>query len=104
MSLFDNLFKLVDEKLNELGFGGDDEVETNVIDIDGVEYAEVMRLEMDGNTYLYFSDLDNPEDFCIRKLEVEDGVEYVCGLDSEEEFDNALNQFTKFFLEKTKEQ
>lgn len=100
MGWIDDLLNRVSEKLDAFGLGKDEYV--NVIERDGVEYTEVMRLDLDGNTYLYFSDLDHPENFFINKLEIEDGVEYCNGLDSDEEFDNALNHFTKFFLENNK--
>ena len=44
-------------------------------------------------TYLFLSDLENPENFCIRKLVIENDEEYIIGLETEEEFDKILNLF-----------
>ena len=93
---FDDMLKRLDEKLSEAGY--DDEMEVNVVEIDGTEYSELMQLQFDGNTYVYLSDLDNPDNFIIHKLVIEAGEEYLIGLDSKEEFDKALLRFSKTIL------
>ena len=71
-----------------------EEKEYNVITLeDNIEYTEVDKIEYNNNTYIFLSDLENPENFCIRKLIKENDEEYIVGLDTEEEFDKILNLF-----------
>ena len=93
-----DLFKKLENMLSSLGSDDEGEVEVNVVEIDGVEYSEVMRLPLDGSVYVYLSDLEDPENFMIRKLTEEDGETYLIGLDSREEFDKALIHFSKKVL------
>ena len=73
-----------------------EEKECNVIKLDdNIEYTEIAKIEYNNNTYIFLSDLENPENFCIRKLIKENNEEYIIGLDSKEEFDNVLNLFTQ---------
>lgn len=58
---------------------------------DGITYAIVMEKE----NYLYLANIDNAEDFCIRKNVLRDGKEYIETLDNEQEFQKALALFTK---------
>ena len=75
------------------------EKEYNVVTLeDGVEYTEVSRLENNNNTYLFLSNLDKPEDFCIRKLIKRENNEYIVGLDSKEEFDKIFNLFSSKYI------
>ena len=66
------------------------EKECNVVTLDGVEYTEIHRLENNGNTYVLLSNVDNPTDFCIKKLIQKDSEDYIVGLSSEEEFNEIL--------------
>ena len=73
-----------------------EEKECNVVTLeDNIEYTEVDRIEYNNNHYVFLSDLENPENFCIRKLINQDNEQYIIGLDTKEEFDNILNLFTK---------
>ena len=73
-----------------------EEKEYNVVTLeDDIEYNEVDKIEYNNNTYVFLSDLENPENFCIRKLITENDEEYIIGLDSDEEFNNVLNLFTQ---------
>lgn len=73
-----------------------EEKECNVVTLeDNVEYTEVDKIEYNNNTYVFLSNLDNPENFCIRKLIKENDEEYIIGLDTKEEFNNVLNLFTQ---------
>jgi len=73
-----------------------EEKECNVVTLeDNIEYTEVDRIEYNNNNYVFLSDLENPENFCIRKLINKNEEEYIIGLDSKEEFDIVLNQFTQ---------
>jgi len=73
-----------------------EEKECNVVTLeDNIEYTEVDRIEYNNNNYVFLSDLENPENFCIRKLINQDNEQYIIGLDTKEEFDNVLNLFTQ---------
>ena len=68
-----------------------EEKEYNVVTLEhGIEYTEVQRLSNNDNTYVFLSNLSNPEDFCIRKIVTENDEDYIVGLDSDEEFDKIL--------------
>jgi len=70
--------------------------ECNVFTLENnIEYTEITRIEYNNNTYLVLSDLENPENFCIRKLIIENNEEYIIGIDTKEEFDTVLNLFSK---------
>lgn len=66
------------------------EKECNVVTLNGTEYTEIEKLEKSGNTYVVLSNLDNPTDFCIKKLIEKDGENYITGLENEEEFNEIL--------------
>ena len=73
-----------------------EEKEYNVITLeDNIEYTEIDRIEDNNNIYVVLSDLENPENFCIRKLINENNEEFIIGLDSKEEFDKVLKIFTE---------
>lgn len=73
-----------------------EEKECNVVTLeDNIEYTEIDTIEYNNKTYIFLSDLENPENFCIRKLINENNQEYLIGLDTEEEFDNVLNLFNQ---------
>jgi hypothetical protein len=55
------------------------------------EYA-IMR---ERQNYLYLVNTEDPEDICIRKNVVKNGVEFIESLDSKEEFDEALKLFNE---------
>lgn len=76
-----------------------EEKEYNVITLEnGIEYTEIFRLDNEGNTYIVLSNLDNPEDFCIRKLIIKDGEDYIVGLENEEEFNKVFKIFGEKFM------
>ena len=73
------------------------EKECNVITLNGIEYTEIHRLENKGNTYVLLSNLDNPTDFCIKKLIYKNGEIYIRGLDNGKEFNEVLNLISEDF-------
>ena len=74
-------------------------VEVNTIVLEnGIEYTEVDTLIYNKTKYILLSNAKNVKDSCIRKIEVEDNCEYLCKLDSDEEYDNVL----ELFLDKNK--
>ena len=73
-----------------------EEKECNVVTLeDGIEYTEVDKIEYNNNTYVFLSNLDNPENFCIKRLIKENEEEFFEGLNSKEEFDTLLDLFMK---------
>lgn len=76
-----------------------EEKEYNVVTLNnGTEYTEIARLNDNNNTYVLLSNLDDTEDFCIKKLIKNNGIEQVVALDSASEFDRLLALFTKDYL------
>ena len=70
------------------------EINTVVLE-DNIRYAILKEIEKDGNTYVYLTNMEDAEDFCIRKVNIEDGKRYLVGLDSDEEFELVLLSFAK---------
>lgn len=64
-------------------------IKETVILEDGIEYIITDKI----NNYLYLNNLNEPKNFLIRKETMENGEEYICGLDNEEEYYNALKLF-----------
>mgnify|MGYP004532795721 CR=1 FL=1 len=56
--------------------------EVECVEIDGHDYIIAKRIEIAGTTYLYLFNEDDIFDFIIQKIVVEDGEEYITGLDS----------------------
>ena len=63
---------------------------------DNIEYTEIDRVNYNHNTYVILSDLDNPNDFCVKKLINKNNYEYIIELNNKEEFNNVL----KIFIDK----
>ncbi len=59
---------------------------------DGNTYAVIERI----NSYIYLSNVKDPEDFCVRKQVTKGEENFLEGLDNKEEVDQAM----KLFLEK----
>ena len=58
----------------------------------GHEYVVVKEIK----DYLYLANPENPDDFLIRKSVIkEDGKEYIVGISSNEEFDDAMQLFVE---------
>lgn len=59
-------------------------VEFEAYDIDNIEYLVLDKLELDGETYLFLSNSNDPEDIMFRKYDKND-LDYIIPLDNEEE-------------------
>lgn len=70
------------------------EINTVVLE-DNIRYAILKEIEKDGNTYVYLVNVEDAEDFCIRKVVIENGNKFLVGLDSDEEFELVLLNFAK---------
>lgn len=62
---------------------------------DGIEYMVMDEIANANTTYYYLSNIDDEEDFCIRKIEKEKDDQLLVGLDSDQEFDRAMLLFMK---------
>lgn len=60
---------------------------------DGTEYVILDSMEIDGDKFILFSNVDNPVDFCFRKLIIKDGKEVFSALSGKEEFEKVLLKF-----------
>lgn len=60
---------------------------------DNIEYVVLAKIENNGNKYVYLSQVDDDDDFCIRKEIIEDNKTYFTGLNDEDEFKLALELF-----------
>ncbi len=69
--------------------------ELDAITLEGREFVIVDEIILNGVKYVHLASAENYEDFCIRKIIVRDNEEILTGLDSDEEFDNALREFAK---------
>ena len=72
-------------------------MDTIVLD-DGIEYAIVKELEINGTLYTLFANISNPSDICYRKTIIQDNEEYYIGLDDDNEFDLVAMNFAKDML------
>lgn len=71
-----------------------EEKECNVITLEnGIEYTEIDKINFNNNCYVVLSNFDDPSDFCIRKLVINNDQEYIVGLEDREEFNNVLKLF-----------
>jgi hypothetical protein len=86
--------------MSVLGDEATDEEGTKVecVEVDGHDYIIAKRIEIAGTTYLYLVNEDDIMDFIIQKLIVEDGEEYITGLDSDKEFDLVQAYMQRDFL------
>jgi hypothetical protein len=69
--------------------------ELDAIKLEGKEFVIVDEISLAGIKYVHLANADDAEDFCIRKIVLENGKEMLTGLDSDEEFDFALEGFIK---------
>lgn len=66
--------------------------QVEIVDIENKKYMVLNEIENEGETYLYLSNLKNPKDFIIQKLDKSDN-DYLINLDDEDEFNKALQLF-----------
>lgn len=72
-----------------------DKIELNTIKINNIEYIELEKINHNNNTYVLLSNPNNPSDYMIKKLVIENSEEYLYGLQDEKEFNEILKLFTK---------
>lgn len=66
-----------------------------VININGKKYMEVDKIDNNGNSYVYLSNKEDENDFCIKKIVAREGKIFYEGLKNEDEFDLAMMYFIK---------
>ena len=66
--------------------------QVDIIDIDNKKYMVLNEIEDNGETYLFLTNVKNPKEFLIQKVDKNDN-EYLVNLDDEEEFNRALSLF-----------
>ena len=66
-------------------------IKETIILEDNLEYIVTDKID----NYLYLNNINDYEDFCVRKEIIEDNEEYIVGLDNEEELEKALKLFEK---------
>ena len=65
-----------------------------MVDVDTIEIDnKTWIIVKEKNNYLYLSNINNPEDVCIKKSIMKDNQEYIAPLKNEEEFKKALDLF-----------
>ena len=66
--------------------------QVEIIDIENKKYMVLNEIEDKGETYLYLTNVKNPKDFLIQKVDKNDR-DYLINLDNEEEFKRAFDLF-----------
>ena len=94
-STYESVMSILGDESKDLT---EEETEVECVEIDGKDYIIAKRYEIAGQTYLYLINADDVMDFVIQKEIVEDGEEYVIGLDSEKEFDLVQAYIQRDFL------
>ena len=61
---------------------------------DGKDYLIIDIIDHDNNKYLVLTTEDNA-DFCLRKLKIIDGKEYIIKLESNEELEAVLKKYNE---------
>ena len=66
-------------------------IDVDTIEIDGTKYVVIGRID----NYVYLSNPDDPKDFMIKKEVEKDGEKYLDPIETREEFNKALELFSK---------
>ncbi|WP_434309863.1 hypothetical protein [Hominifimenecus sp. rT4P-3] len=78
------------------------DMEVGVIEIDGKNYLAVKEFQVGENTYVHLMNEEKPADMMYQKVIVEDGEEYLVGLDSDREFDLVVAYEQKYIWQDIK--
>lgn len=73
--------------------------EIDGITLDGKEFAIIKEIIINGTKYVHLANVEDPKDFCIRKIVIKDEREYLTYLDNEEEFNFVLKELNKKYFE-----
>ena len=67
--------------------------EVKIIDLEDGSYIISDEIILNNTKYIYLTKENDMMDFCIRKIVMENGEEFIDALDTEEEFDRAMQVF-----------
>ena len=67
--------------------------EVKIIDLEDGSYIISDEIILNNTKYIYLTKENDMMDFCIRKIVMENGEEFIDALDTEEEFDLAMQVF-----------
>ena len=67
--------------------------EVKVIDLENGTFVITDEILINGIKYVYLTNENDVMDFCIRKVKIENNEEYLVKLESEQEFDTAIQAF-----------
>ncbi|MEG0794486.1 MAG: hypothetical protein RSG95_01685 [Bacilli bacterium] len=62
---------------------------------DGIDYIIIDEIMVGNTKYVYLVNENDDLDFVIRKVKIENNEDYLVGLETDEEFDYALKEFTE---------
>lgn len=62
---------------------------------DNIDYIVISKVNIDNNTYLFLANENDPKDLCIRKEITENNIEYLVGLENEDEFNKVMLEYNK---------
>jgi len=69
-------------------------IDVNIITLEnGEEYIVIDSIEYNNSKYLVLANEENDLDMAIRKVILENGVEYLVKLDSEDEYSEVMSAF-----------
>ena len=67
--------------------------EVKIIDLEDGSYIISDEIILNNTKYIYLTKENDMMNFCIRKIVMENGEEFIDALDMEEEFDQAMQAF-----------
>ena len=67
--------------------------EVKIIDLEDGSYIISDEIILNNTKYIYLTKENDMMNFCIRKIVMENGEEFIDALDTEEEFDRAMQVF-----------
>ena len=67
--------------------------EVKVIDLENGTFVITDEIFINGIKYVYLTNENDVMDFCIRKVKIENNEEYLVKLESDQEFDTAIQEF-----------
>lgn len=79
-----------------------EEIDVNVTNINGKDYIEVDTIDVNGIKYVYLSNENDDKDYLILKVISGNGKEFYDKIESDEEFELVLLNFTKKHKEELK--
>lgn len=79
-----------------------EEIDVNVTNINGKDYIEVDTIDVNGIKYVYLSNENDDKDYLILKVISDNRKEFYDKIESDEEFELVLLNFTKKHKEELK--